>query len=106
MPIIPLKQRVTVYAPGHDDPWNPQPDPEPVEYRCRIEEGFQVVTDAHGQEVTASARIYFDKYPNLSPGARIEYTDEHGNARTYEPINGGPKRMLSSKPILTVVYVK
>lgn len=106
MPIIPLKQTVTVYAPGSDDPWNPQPDPEPVTYRCRVEEGFRVVTDNQGREVTSSARILFDKYPPaLTPAHRIVYVDEYGNERTYRPLNGGPKRMLSGKPIITVVYV-
>jgi hypothetical protein len=106
MPIIPLKQTVTVYAPGHNDPWNPQPDPEPVTYRCRVEEGFRVVTDDQGREVTSSARILFDKYPSFPPAARIKYTDEYGITKVYRPINGGPKRMLSGKPVLTVVYVK
>lgn len=105
MPIIPLKQTVTVYPPGHDDPWNPEPGGDPVTYKCRIQEGFRVVTDSHGREVVSSAQIYFDKYPPISPAHVIEYTDEYGDARQFRPINGGPKRMLSGKPILTVVYV-
>src|SRR6185312_4006684 len=106
MAMIPLKQTVTVYPPGNDDPWNPTPAAEPFELLCRFQEGTEVVTDVHGKDAVSSAQIFLDKYADVSVAHTIRYTAEDGVERTYSPINVGRKRWLNGKAILTVVYVK
>ncbi|QNK54562.1 hypothetical protein [Paenibacillus sp. PAMC21692] len=105
MALIPLKQTITVYPPGNDDPWNPVPT-VPFTLRCRFQEGVEVVTDEHGREVVSSAQIFFDKFPDITAAHTFRYTDESEIERSYDVASIGRKRWLNGKAILTVVYVK
>lgn len=105
MAMIPLKQTITVYPPGNDDPWNPTPT-DPYELRCRFQEGVEVVSDVHGKDAVSSAQIFLDKYADVSVAHTVKYTAEDGVERTYNPINVGRKRWLNGKTLLTVVYVR
>ncbi|MFF2886642.1 hypothetical protein [Paenibacillus sp. NPDC057967] len=106
MALIPLKQTVTVYPPGDNDPWNPLPPANPFTLRCRFQEGTEVVTDQHGRDVVSSAQIYFDRYAPVKSDYEYEYTDESGETVRYRTVNTGRKRWLNGKAVLTVVYVR
>lgn len=101
---IPLRQSVTVYPPGSDDPWNPEPA-EPFMLQCRFQENTEVVRNQHGAEVVSSAQIFLDKYAPVTVNHTFEYVDESGTTTKYTPHNVARKRWLNGKAILTVVYV-
>lgn len=104
MAMIPLKQAITIYPPGADDPWNPEPA-IPFTLKCRFQESNEVVRNQHGAEVVASAQIFLDKFAEVTVNHTFEYEDESGTKTTYTPHNVARKRWLNGKTILTVVYV-
>ena len=101
---VPLRQTVTVYPPGSDDPWNPE-QADPFTLKCRFQEATEIVRNQHGEEVVSSAQIFLDKFAAVTVNHVFKYTDETGEERTYYPHNVARKRWLSGKAILTVVYV-
>ena len=106
MALIPLKQTVRMFAAF--DPNNPPPnyDPEGIALRCRLQEGTEIVADAHGRDVVSSAQIYLNRFAPVTPDAEYEYTDESGETRRYRTVTTARKRWLNGKTVLTVVYVK
>lgn len=107
MAIIPLKQTVTVrkYLADNADGWSVDEYGEPIEYKVRATEKFEVVTNALGEEVTASVKITFDKLPDISHDDEITYTNELGVTVKRKPLSIKPTRMPNGKPTLTAVYL-
>lgn len=104
MALVPLRQYVTVYPPGNDDPWNPIPT-VPFTLKCRFQESIEVVRNQYGAEVVSSAQIFLAKDAEVTVNHTFEYEDESGIKTTYTPHNVQPKRWLNGAPILKVVYV-
>lgn len=122
MALIPLKQTVMVTSAMLDangktklDKFGKPLKGEPTAYKCRIQEGAKLVRaqtntsgNVHGisaQEVVSTAQIYFDKHAAIGLQDEIEYVDESGAKRKYNPITIERKRGLNGKTLLTVVYV-
>lgn len=105
MPIIPMKQTVTVTKADATDEWS-RPIPGAVlTYRTRVTEETKVVTNQVGEEAVASLRITFDKLADISYDDAITYTNELGVTVERTPIRIEVKRGLGGKPMLTEVYV-
>lgn len=104
MALIPLRQSITVYPPGNDDPWNPEPS-VPFALKCRFQESIEVVRNQHGAEVVSSAQIFLAKDAEVTVNHTFVYEDENGTKTTYTPHNVTRKRWLNGKSILTVVFV-
>lgn len=106
MPVIPLKQTV-IHTPvlGTDPDWNTPILGEPVEVKCRFQEGGRLVRNAQGSEVVSVGMFYFDRLYSISLPDTLTYTDENDRTTTYTPIAISVKRALNGKPILTVVDV-
>lgn len=113
MPLIPMKQTVTV-TPAASDDWDGAAAGVPYTLKCRISEGTKLVRKASTQggvsssdngEVVSVAQIYFDKLVSIAASDTISYTDENGEVCVYRPISTEVKRNLAGKPILTVVNV-
>ena len=113
MPIIPLKQKITVKRvktvndPISDmyDGWG-QPIPgDEITLDARVTEETKVVTNQAGEEAVTSLRIILDKLADVSYDDVITYTNETGVAVARKPVRIEIKRMLSGKPILTEVYL-
>lgn len=106
MALIPLKQTVTITPPGGFDPDYNTPIPGvPYTLRCRFQEGVKLVRNQYGAEVVSVGTFYFDKLADIALDAKLTYTNELGDATTYDPLTIGVKRMLSGRPILTEVDV-
>lgn len=114
MPMIPLKQVVTIVKPGVDNGWGEYEGGETFGLPCRIEEGTKLTrrTSVGGgnvsiaaEEVVSTAQIYFDKLATISLDDEIYYTDDNGQNRKYTPLSIEVKRAINGKPILTIVNV-
>jgi hypothetical protein len=115
MPMIPLKQTVTIKRKGETDRWgNEIAPPETFTLKCRVEEGAKLTRRTSQQsgavqtlseEVVSSAQILFDKFVDVRLTDEILYTDESGNTRTYLPISINRTRGLNGKTVLTEVMV-
>lgn len=105
MPIVPLRQKVTVIRSGGEDDWGvPLPD-ERIEMKARVDELTKTVQNRHGQEVVSSMQIMLNKMADVNYDDTIEYTDELGRTTTRQPLKIEPIRMINSKAILTFVYL-
>lgn len=105
MPIIPMRQEITVIKPGGRDKWNqPMPGVE-YTYRAHVMETVDTVANQYGEEVVTTLRIYIDKLPDISYDDAIRYVNELGVTVERKPVRIEPKRMVGGKPLLTVVYV-
>lgn len=106
MPIIPLRQDVTV-SPfiGSDPDWNTPVYGEDYEMKCRFSEGVKLVRDRNGAEVASVGTFYFDKIPRISINDLFTFTNENNDELTYTPIAIAVKRAINGKPILTEVNV-
>jgi hypothetical protein len=106
MAIVPLRQTVTITPAGGFDPDYNTPIPgEPYTLRCRFQEGVKLVRNQYGAEVVSVGTFYFDKLADIGLDAKLTYTNELGDATTYDPLTIGVKRMLSGRAILTEVGV-
>lgn len=115
MPIIPMKQTVTIRRKGESDRWgNETTPPTTFTMKCRIQEGAKLTrrtsqqpgaTQTLSEEVVSSAQILFDKFTDIRLTDEILYTDESGNERVYLPININRTRGPNGKAWLTEVEV-
>src|SRR5690606_39730161 len=80
MSLIPLKQTVTVQKPGGLDEWGRPIPGETAEYKCRIDEGAELVRGANGEEVVSSARILIAGLVDVAIEDTVTYTNELGDA--------------------------
>lgn len=105
MPLIPLKQTVSITKPGTDDGWGGTTPGVVVPYKARVSEETNVVTNQYGEEATTSLRIIFDKLPDVSYDDVITYTNELGVTVERKPVSIEVKRGINGKPLLTEVFV-
>jgi hypothetical protein len=105
MPIIPLKQRITVKRGGGLDDWG-QPLPgEMFDFQARVDEKSEKITDRNGAEVVASIKIYLDKLQDVRYDDIIDYDNELGVLTERSPQKIEVIRDFSGKPVMTVVYL-
>lgn len=108
MALIPLKQRVTVIRAAT----NTTPDmfgnytgtPTETEYKCRIDEGKELVATPHGDIVDIQATIWFAKEVDIRYTDQLRFTMA-GQSVTRTPKNIEVIRGLNGKALFTVVYV-
>jgi len=107
MPLIPLKQTVTVrsFSDGNDDGWGTGGYGEPIEYKVRASETIERVKNQFGEEVVASVKLTFDKYPAIGYDDEITYTNENGVTIQRKPLSIKPTRMINGKATLTAIYL-
>lgn len=106
MAIIPLKQTIKIERPGERDSWGrPIRQPESMTLKCRVDEGSQTVQNSIGEEVVVSLEIKLDKLADVRYSDEIEYTNELGNTVKRKPTRIDVIRMISGKPVMTVVFV-
>lgn len=133
MAIIPMRQHVFISRAAEDDDgkeliddWGNPVTPEEKTYfispyqtilddgrimiPCRIAEGSELVTNSSGGNVTnsaevARARILIDKLADIRYTDEISYTNELGITITRKPKEINVKRLMSSKPVLTEVFI-
>jgi hypothetical protein len=117
MPIIPMKQEITVVraqvdAEGNpllDDWGNPLPD-TPITLKCRIDEGStlsKVRSEgvSKGEETIADAKILLDKLADIRYTDTVSFTNELGETITRQPKEINVKRGIGGKPMLTEVLI-
>lgn len=105
MPIIPLKQSITVVRYGDIDEWGGGNVKETLTFRARVDEKTQVVQNQFGDESVSSAEIMLDKLADIRYDDDIVYEDELGREIKRKPLRIEPLRGVNGKAILTVVYV-
>jgi hypothetical protein len=106
MPLIPMKQTVTITPQGETDSWGNVITPStPYTLKCRAEETTAKVQNQVGDEVVSSLTLYFDKLPNIKYDDTIEFINELGNTISGMPIKIEPVRGINGKPMMTNVYL-
>lgn len=110
MPIVPMRQTITVKRGGTLDDWgNATPD-QTFTLKCRIDEGSQVRTyrsagTTDSEVVVATARIMLDKLADIRETDIIAFTNELGQTFERTPKEINVKRGPGGKPMLTEVVV-
>ncbi|MEV5028505.1 hypothetical protein [Paenibacillus sp. LPE1-1-1.1] len=105
MPVIPMKQTVTVTKAGALDGWAEPTPGEEITYKARVTEETKVVTNSIGEEAVTSLRITLDKLADISYDDVITYTNELDVTVARKPLKIEPKRMLNGRAIVTEVFV-
>jgi hypothetical protein len=110
MPIIPMKQVITVTRGGDLDDWGNPTASIASELKCRIDEGStlsKVRSEgvSKGEETVADARIMLDKLADIRYTDTISFTNELGETITRQPKEINVKRGVSGKPIMTEVLI-
>jgi len=105
MPIIPLKQSITIKKAGEDDGWGGTSPGEEIVYNARVSEKHEVVTNQFGDEVVSTARIYLDKLADVRYDDTVTYEDELGRTIERKPVSIVPVRDISGKAILTRIHI-
>ena len=107
MPVVPLKQTVTVrkWQNVEVDGWQQEGYGEPVIYPVRATERVEVVVNQFGEEVTASVKLLFDKLPNINYDDEIAFVNELDVAIVRKPLSIKPVRMINGKPTLTAIHL-
>lgn len=105
MPIVPLKQTVTVTKPAFADGWGVLIPGAANVLKARVSEGTRVVTNRYGDEAVSSMTVLLDKLADVSYDDTITYTNELGVTIERTPISIQPKRGINGKAILTEVFV-
>ena len=104
MPMVPMKQSVTIKRKGELDEWGEGSAPTEFKLKCRVDELTQVVQNQLGNEVVSGLEILLDKLPDVRYDDVIEYTNELGVTIRRTPVKIEPVRMPNGKPTLTAVY--
>ncbi|MCG7386879.1 hypothetical protein [Paenibacillus sp. ACRRY] len=105
MPLIGMYQKITVTKAGVSDGWGDTTDGAVVEYKARVTEQTKVVVNNYGEEAVSSMTILVDKLPDISYDDTITYTNELGVTIERKPIAIKPRRMVSSRVVITEVNV-
>lgn len=110
MPLIPMKQEITVRRGGELDDWGNEMPAEEFTLNCRIAEGSQIIASASGihtvrETEVARARILLDQLADIRYTDEISFTNELGETITKRPKEISVKRMLSGKPVMTEVFI-
>lgn len=105
MPLIPMKQTITVTKAGGSDGWGNVATGEVLTLKARVTEETNVVTNQAGNEAVASLRVLLDKLADISYDDTITYTNEIGVTVARKPLMIGIKRGISGAALLTEVFV-
>ncbi|WP_404351672.1 hypothetical protein LG311_10270 [Sutcliffiella horikoshii] len=117
MPIVPMKQTITVtraltdYVDGSPrlDEWgNPIPD-DIFTLKCRVDEGTRLSEsrssglNRDGETAVSTVRILFDKLADIQYTDLLSFENELGEKITGKPKEINVRRNVGGKPILTEV---
>ncbi|KMJ58080.1 hypothetical protein AB685_14835 [Bacillus sp. LL01] len=109
MPIVPMKQTITVQRGGGLDEWgNPIPG-ELITMNCRVDEGTRLSAsrsgglDRNGETAVSFVRILLDKLADIRYDDILTFTNELGEEITGKPKEINVRRNVGGKPILTEV---
>jgi hypothetical protein len=110
MPLIPLKQTITITRSGGVDEWGNTIPTETLTLACRVDEGSQLIVGksegtTETKQVVAEAKITLDKLGDVRYTDTIAFTNELGETIERKPKQIDVKRLIGGKPALTVVYV-
>lgn len=107
MPIIPLRQTVTVrkLISSSTDGWNESSFGEAIPYRVRASEKIEIVVNELGEEKKSTVKLLFDKLPDIAYTDEITFENELGVKIMRSPLTIRPIRMINGKPTLTAVYL-
>lgn len=105
MPIVPMKQSITITRRSGSDGWGGSGATETLTLRCRVDEKTQEVQNQFGAEVISSAQIMLDKLTDVRYDDDIHYVDELGREIKRKPLRIEPIRAINGKALLTVIYV-
>ncbi|WP_339273724.1 hypothetical protein MKY59_21340 [Paenibacillus sp. FSL W8-0426] len=105
MPLVAMKQRITVTKAGTSDGWGDVTEGAIVEYKARVTEETKTVVNSYGEEAVSSMTILLDKLPDISYDDTITYENELGVRIERKPIAIKPCRMLSGRAVITEVNV-
>lgn len=115
MPIIPLKQTVTITRVEDRDEWGePAGESQTFTLRCRIDEGTKLTrstflsggqTAVSAGEVLEATSILLDKYADIRYSDSLTYVDGGGREITGQPIKVTMIRGINGKPVLTEVII-
>jgi hypothetical protein len=105
MPIVPMKQEITVTKSAGIDGWGNAIAGDILTLKARVVEETKVVTAPSGREAATSLRITLDKLADITYDDTITFTNENGVTVERKPLNITVKRGISGKPMLTEVYV-
>jgi len=110
MPIIPMRQTITIKRGEQLDDWGrPIPGQEFV-LKCRADEGATIVQSRSGstirsEEFKAVARFLIDGLADIKYDDVIVFKNERDEIIERKPAEINVKRHVSGKPLLTEVYV-
>jgi hypothetical protein len=110
MPLIPMRQMITVKRGGAVDEWGNQAPGTTFELKCRIDEGSTLSKVRSqgvnkGEDVVADAKILLDKLADIRYSDMISFTNELGETIERRPKEINVKRGVSGKPMLTEVLI-
>jgi hypothetical protein len=105
MPIIPLKQKVTVFRSGGVDDWGYELPGTTIEMKARVDEKTETVVTPAGEEAVTGVQITLNKLADIRYSDEISYIDELGRKTKRKPVKIEPIRGINGKAILTVVYL-
>lgn len=105
MPIVPLKQHITLYKSGESDGWGGNTESEPVLLKARVDNEVNVVKNQNGEEAVTELKILLEKSIDIGYDDELYYKDEVGNEVKRKPTNIDTKRHINGNPILKVVYL-
>lgn len=105
MPIVPMKQSITITKTSDSDGWGGGTKLPPVTYKARVDEKTQVVQNQLGAEAVSSCEIMLDKLVDVHYNDDIKYVDELGREIERKPIRIEPIRAINGKALVTVVYL-
>lgn len=105
-----MRQTITVTRSGSLDDWGHPKPSETFTYKCRIDEGTQLIVGHSNNMVTeetvvAEARILLDGLVDIQPSDEITFTNELGQTVTRTPKKIDVKRGLSGKAMFTEVIL-
>lgn len=105
MPIVPMKQIITVNKAAGTDGWGDVVAGDILTLKARVVEETKVITASSGREAVTSLHITLDKLAEVTYDDTITFTNENGVTVERKPLSITVKRGISGKPILTEVYV-
>lgn len=107
MPIIPLKQKVSIRKLISEDldGWSTKVYADPVEYKVRATESEEIVTNQLGEERKSELKLYFNKFTDVTYQDEVTFTNERGETIVRPPLSIRPIRLISGKPTLTKIYL-
>jgi hypothetical protein len=110
MPVVPMRQTITIKRSEGLDEWGNPVYGRPFSLNCRIDEGSSVrqyrsAGTTNSEVVVATARIILDKLADIRETDTLSFTNELGQTIERMPKEINVKRDVGGKPMLTEVIV-